>query len=135
MWDVGRFLSWDRPTRSIDPRPYAIMILYFSTGAHRERSRVPQRRTHVGPWMRLRGDGRRECFDQSEAECEVQARSVRSGQRDAKGRALQSPGEGDCERSWLRDDARTMYRGERRSRCNPGSVCVTEDTGGVRSRE
>ena len=25
--------SGDRPTRSIDPRPYAIMILYFSTGA------------------------------------------------------------------------------------------------------
>ena len=56
---------------------------------------------NVGPWTRLRGDGRRECFDQSEAEWEVQARSVRSEQRDAKGRALQSPGEGDCERSWL----------------------------------
>ena len=46
----------------------------------------------VGPLTRLRGNGRRECFDQSEAEWEVQARSVRSEQRDAKGRALQSPG-------------------------------------------
>ena len=50
--------SGDRPTRSIDPRPYAIMILYFSTGAHRERSRVLQRRTHTCVLQRLRRTSR-----------------------------------------------------------------------------
>ena len=70
---------------------------------HRSATVTPESlQADVGPWTRLRGDGRSwECFDLSEAEWEVQARSVRSEQRDAKGRALQSPGEGDCERSWL----------------------------------
>ena len=69
---------------------------------HRSATVTPESlQADVGPWTRLRGDGRRECFDLSEAEWEVQARSVRSEQRDAKGRALQSSGEGDCERSWL----------------------------------
>ena len=63
-----------------------------------------------------------------------QRNSVRSEQPRGTARR-EGPGttvtrEGDCERLWLRDDARTMYRGERRSRCNPGSVCVTEDIWG-----